>query len=73
MLIGAGEQTNGVYYLKCDAEEKAFATTKIRDRDLWHQRLGHPYLDSLCSLSTIFGFKLSKNFDECCDVCHCVQ
>ena len=47
--------------------------TNLRDYDLWHQCLGHPYLHSLSSLSTNSGFKLSKNLDECFDVCHCTK
>jgi len=46
MLIGAGEQRNGVYYLKFGAGGTAFAATKIKDCDLWHQRIGHPSLGS---------------------------
>jgi len=70
MLIGAGEQRNGVYYLKFVVAGKTVAATNLRDGDLWHQRrLGHPSVGSLSSLSTNFGFKLNKSLDERCDVC----
>lgn len=68
--IEAGEPRNKVYHLKKSAGGKPLIATQHQHFNLWHQCLRHPSFGSLSHLSTNFGFKLNKNFDECCDVCH---
>jgi len=65
-----GEMRNGVYYLKLSARGICLAATDNQESSLWHRRLGHPFFDSLSALSASSGFKLYKEFFECCDVCH---
>jgi len=52
---------------------EAFTAMQLRECDLCHKWLGRPSSGSLCSLSSVLGFKLNKTFDECCDVCHCAK
>lgn len=41
-LIGAGEQSDGVYWFKPKRQIQANRTTVVDKHELWHQRLGHP-------------------------------
>ena len=42
MLIEAGEQCEGLYFLKGVAPIRAYKTTSIASYELWHRRMGHP-------------------------------
>ncbi|KAL6324057.1 hypothetical protein AAG906_006328 [Vitis piasezkii] len=42
MLIGAGEQCEGLYFLKGVAPIRAYKTTSIASYELCHRRMGHP-------------------------------
>ncbi|KAL6343177.1 hypothetical protein AAG906_020975 [Vitis piasezkii] len=42
MLIGAGEQHKGLYFLKGVDPIHAYKTTSIASYELWHRRMGHP-------------------------------
>ena len=68
--IGAGEQRNGVYYLKKNARGMIFAAIQNKECVLWHCRLGHPSLGSLSHLSAQSGFQMNKESCDLCDVCH---
>ncbi|KAL6343175.1 hypothetical protein AAG906_020973 [Vitis piasezkii] len=41
MLIGAGEQHKGLYFLKGVDPIHAYKTTSIASYELWHRRMGH--------------------------------
>jgi hypothetical protein len=42
VLIGLGEQIDGLYYFKGIRHEKAFKVDSGLSFDLWHRRMGHP-------------------------------
>ena len=42
MVIGAGEQREGLYFFKGVTPIRAYKTTGIASYDLWHRRMGHP-------------------------------
>lgn len=69
-LIGAGDLRNGVYCLKNADRGSIFEAMHKEEAVLWLQRLGRPSYGSLFTVSTKHGFELSKEFHECCDVCH---
>ena len=47
-----------------------FAALQSTNLIRWHQHLGNPSFGSLSTLSSVYGFKLNKDFYDCCDVCH---
>ena len=51
----------------------ALSVTKNVDPVRCHQRLGQPSHGSLASLSANCGFKLNRDFLDCCDVCHRIK
>ena len=71
MLIGAGEERDGVYFFKDVMAARVSVSDKfVRsvDHDRWHQRLGHPSFSvlsslKLCSLSNKYVSPLP------CDTC----
>ena len=42
MLIEAGKQREGLYFLKGVAPIRAYKTTSIASYEFWHGRMGHP-------------------------------
>ncbi|XP_029125466.1 uncharacterized protein LOC114915233 [Cajanus cajan] len=42
MLIGVGEQRDGLYFFKGIRSEKAHKANGTCELNLWHQRMGHP-------------------------------
>ena len=67
-LIGAGEERDGVYYFTDVKTARCNKVVKVEDSVLWHQRLGHPGLSVLSSLSVFSGVKDSAILDSC-EVC----
>jgi len=67
-LIGAGEQQEGVYYLKQASTQQANA---VKATCLWHMRLGHPSSDVLSFLPSNLGIVgvSSKNKGDPCEIC----
>lgn len=67
--IGAGEQKEGLYYLKEMAKVAAIKTNKGFSFDLWHRRLGHASLKILQMLPNV-GPSRNKNLcTQACDIC----
>ncbi|XP_074303237.1 uncharacterized protein LOC141637678 [Silene latifolia] len=71
LMIGAGEQREGLYYLcgVCNSGARIFSAKACDTEELWHCRLGHPSAKITGSLSVI-----SRNNGSCfesktCDVC----
>ncbi|XP_073152174.1 uncharacterized protein [Henckelia pumila] len=54
MLIGVGEQLEGLYYFRGLTSNKAMQTTKKDTMDLWHRRLGHPSGKIIRLLSVVY-------------------
>ncbi|KNA05415.1 hypothetical protein SOVF_190600, partial [Spinacia oleracea] len=72
-LIGAGEQSDEVYWFKPQQPVHAYQTTVLGKHELWHRRLGHPSrkvvsLLPFFSTSDNKAHSSSKDFCEC-DVC----
>jgi len=67
ILIGAGEQREGVYYYKKSLSEQANA---VNTRCLWHNHLGHPSNEVLSLLPNRLGvsYGLHKDQEEFCEV-----
>ena len=66
-VIGAGEQHEGLYFLKGAASVHAFKMNGAASFKLWHRRMGHPS-------SKVLGLILevvcnNKNENKVCDVC----
>ncbi|KAJ4769875.1 Retroelement pol polyprotein-like [Rhynchospora pubera] len=66
MLIGVGEQRNGVYYYHEVASTKVFYMHGNKSYELWHRRMGHPSTQVTLSLAGINKGSVSK---EVCEVC----
>lgn len=72
-LIGAGEQSDGVYWYKQNHHIQAYQVGLIDQHKLWHQRLGHPSHKVICLLPFFASSEnkahiLSKDSCEC-EVC----
>ena len=70
MLIGAGEERDGVYHFRGVVSASA-NNVKKSTRTLWHERLGHPSTKILSSfLSTLDDFEHhSSDSSGFCEVC----
>jgi len=68
MLIGAGEQRDGLYLFKGIRHEKAHNVSGICHLNLWHQCMGHPSLKITC-LAFNVGNMSSELENKACDVC----
>ncbi|CAH9103617.1 unnamed protein product [Cuscuta epithymum] len=55
-LIGAGEQENGLYYLRASATIQS-VHTDLLSGDFWHKRLGHPSSQVMKKLSFMSGIE----------------
>ena len=73
MLIGAGEQREGLYYFRSLTSVKVIKVAENDSVDLWHQRLDHPS-NKVIKLLPIVNRNNNKCTDEC-EVCvrakHC--
>ena len=67
-LIGAGEQREGVYYLKQATARQANA---VNATWLWHMRLGYPSSDVLSLLPSGLGIvsESHKNKEDFFEIC----
>ena len=68
MMIGAGEQSEGLYVLSVVTPVRAYQANGIRFCELWHRRMGHPSSKITSMLPDVIG----KNIDsrlKTCDVC----
>lgn len=68
MLIGAGEQSNGLYFLIGVAVASAMQGTNSQPMELWYCRLGHPSSKPLEMLQ-LSDFCSSAFDSKTCDVC----
>ena len=74
MLIGAGEQREGLYFLKEVALIRAYKTTSIASYELWHRRMGHPssrVVDLIYEVDSVGRNDGVKN--KFCDICFRAQ
>ena len=74
MLIEAGEQCEGLYFLKGVAPIRAYKTTSIASYELWHRRMGHPssrVVDLIYEVDSVGGNDGVKN--KFCDICFRAQ
>ncbi|CAM8998803.1 unnamed protein product [Rhodiola kirilowii] len=68
MMIGAGEESGGVYKFR-GAVEGIANRVVAGTRDLWHQRLGHPSSRVLSYLPTSVSLNSSVERETVCDTC----
>ncbi|KAH9689130.1 retrovirus-related pol polyprotein from transposon RE1 [Citrus sinensis] len=68
MLIGAGEQREGLYYFRDIGSAAALSSVTNRACDLWHRRLGHPSSKVVQLLPFIDSASCLSSFQNC-DVC----
>ena len=68
MLIGAGEQREGLYYFRDIGSAVALSSVANRACDLWHRRLGHPSSKVVQLLPFIDSASCLSSFQNC-DVC----
>ena len=61
MPIGEDEQGNGVYYYG----EAPFKnqSNAVKARDLWHERMGHPFEEVMKMFAKKLDFSVSENND----------
>ncbi|CAH9125778.1 unnamed protein product [Cuscuta epithymum] len=62
-LIGAGEQENGLYYLRASATIQS-VHTDLLSGDFWHKRLGHPSSQVMKKLSFMSGIEEEEEEEE---------
>ena len=65
MLIGAGEQREGLYYFRDIGSAAALFSVTNRAYDLWHQRLGHPSSKVVQLLHFIDSAYCLSSFQNC--------
>ncbi|KAH9672345.1 hypothetical protein KPL70_017686 [Citrus sinensis] len=68
MLIGAGEQREGLYYFWDIGSASGLSSVANRACDLWHRRLGHPSSKVVQLLPFIDSASCLSSFQNC-DVC----
>ena len=66
ILIGAGKERDGVYYLTEVVSAKSHRASLSSDQVLWHRRLGHP---SFTVLSDLFFISSKSAGSSHCDTC----
>ena len=71
ILIGAGEEREGVYYFTGVKVARAHGASKTTQSTsaLWHRHLGHPSYKVLSTLSAFSHLKLDLNDLSHCDIC----
>ena len=69
ILITAGEQRGGVYYLKAGSLEKNQVNV-VNFTNLWHKRLGHPSHGVLSLLPTDLGVISDETKDDVSETCY---
>ena len=70
MLIGLGEELEGLYVARGEPLVNAHGAATVKNMDLWHKRLGHPSVRVIEKLPTIDGnIEINKGGHEPCDVC----
>ena len=67
--IGAGEQREGLYYLRGFVKAAAMKTNKEVSLDLLHQRLGHASLKVLQTLPNVSPGSKSNLYTQTCEIC----
>lgn len=70
MMIGAGEQLGGLYFLIEVAPARVYKTTRIASSELWHKRMGHPssrIVDLISEIGNVGRSDSVKN--KFCDIC----
>lgn len=70
MMIGAGEQLGGLYFLIEVAPARVYKTTRIASSELWHKRMGHPssrIVDLISEIGNVGRSDSAKN--KICDIC----
>lgn len=68
MVIGAGEQRDGLYLFRKAPVVMAMQVQRTGSMDLWHQRLGHAS-EKIVKLIPLVSSS-SKASNKACDVCH---
>ena len=68
MLIGAGEQLNGLYFFRGMEVASTVSQADISSSKLWHSRLGHPSSKSL-ELLHFYDFSTGVFDSKTCEVC----
>jgi len=67
MLIGMGEQRNGVYYYN---EMSLKIQGTVRTSELWHKRMGHPSSEVMSLFAKELGLSDSvRKKSDVCDAC----
>ncbi|KAG7572620.1 GAG-pre-integrase domain [Arabidopsis suecica] len=69
MLIGAGDECDGVYLFRGAMVGQANSVTSLGNCELWHRRLGHPSLSTFSHLSRFVDVGSKDQFSLPCDVC----
>ena len=70
-MIGSGKQHAGLYYMS-PPPNQAHASQISTDPDLWHKRLGHPFLACLQHVSSLLHIPITKNLipiHNNCSIC----
>lgn len=68
ILIGVGEERDGVYIYRDVRITRGHIVKAAEDQALWHRRLGHPSYGVLGFLSFISGVKNVSDKFEGCDI-----
>jgi len=68
ILIRAGEQRGGQYFLRGVRNVRAYETDDLHSMDLWHKRLGHPSLKITQLIPEVKKHKDSNVVNETCEV-----
>ncbi|GKC91697.1 retrovirus-related pol polyprotein from transposon TNT 1-94, partial [Tanacetum coccineum] len=71
MVIGVGEQREGLFFLKGVAPVRAYKISGIGNYDLWHQRMGHPSSKIIDLLPKFNNCTSTDNSlkNKACDIC----
>ncbi|CAA7024653.1 unnamed protein product [Microthlaspi erraticum] len=70
ILIGTGEECDGVYYFKDVIASRVHKTDVKVDQELWHRRLGHPAFFVFSYLPELSGVDVSISASpSLCDTC----
>jgi len=67
MLIGAGEQRDGLYFFREVPKVKACKVEGTNQLEVWHKRLGHPSWKTTQLVSNCNGSRVSELQNKVCD------